>query len=215
MIYFITDGEFIKVGTAGNVRARISGLTGGNARKLTLLASCGGGKRLEKRLHHVLPRRAVPSREWYRPSTVLSDLIASVAAGDGSAEYLASLVEKMEASKAAAKAAAKESNRAHKAEFLARSAAMMNRLVEKHGVAKVLEYSGQTIGALDLQCKGKITPGSLVFARLGVLDPDEVWELTCPGQPRRMVPAPTMLPELREAQKALNALICKAERLAA
>lgn len=210
MIYFITDGTFIKIGTAKCVKARLSGLVGGNARSLTVLATCEGDKSIEKRLHHAVPSRVPGSREWFKKSSTLANLIDAVAAGDGSLPHLTSLVAAMEADIAEQRSRGKAQAKADKVAFRARSAAMIERLCKKYGTRTVAAYSGQTIGAISYQRRGQMIPGSLAITRLGMLDRDEVDRLMRP-----CAAPPPILPDLRAAQVAINALICRAERIAA
>lgn len=71
MIYFVTDGEFIKIGRAENVADRIKGLQTGNARQLYLLASEPGERDAERAIHKAFEPTRIPYGEWFVPSRAL------------------------------------------------------------------------------------------------------------------------------------------------
>lgn len=65
MIYFISDGEYLKIGyTAGDIEARITALQVGNARKLKLVGHIDGGRETEAMLHRVFHEFNVGG-EWF------------------------------------------------------------------------------------------------------------------------------------------------------
>ena len=65
MIYFISDGEYLKIGyTSGDVETRISALQIGNARKLQLVGYIDGGRETEAILHRVFHEFNVGG-EWF------------------------------------------------------------------------------------------------------------------------------------------------------
>ncbi len=65
MIYFITDGEYLKIGfTESNIEARIANLQVGNARKLKLVGLIDGGRESETVLHRVFYELNVGG-EWF------------------------------------------------------------------------------------------------------------------------------------------------------
>lgn len=65
MIYFVTDGEYLKIGyTDNDVESRISALQIGNARKLKLIGVIDGNRDDEATLHYVFRGLRV-SGEWF------------------------------------------------------------------------------------------------------------------------------------------------------
>jgi hypothetical protein len=64
-VYFITDGEFIKIGVAVDPQKRLNGLQTGNPRQLRLLGTVPGGTSLERGLHACFQARHVHG-EWFR-----------------------------------------------------------------------------------------------------------------------------------------------------
>lgn len=79
MIYFITDGEYVKIGfTSGSdVDNRLNALQIGNARKLTLLATIEGGRESELALHSVFEGLRVRG-EWFKltlPDEMIEDIV--------------------------------------------------------------------------------------------------------------------------------------------
>lgn len=66
MIYFITDGEYVKIGFTDkdDVQQRLSTLQTGNARELTLLGTMQGGRESEMLLHQVFSSLRVRG-EWF------------------------------------------------------------------------------------------------------------------------------------------------------
>lgn len=78
MIYFISDGEFVKVGTSRSLSQRLQTHRTSNAKPIEVLAVSDGDEKLERRLHKVLPRRLRKGGEWFGVSDVLLNLIATV-----------------------------------------------------------------------------------------------------------------------------------------
>lgn len=74
MIYFITDGEYCKIGFAHNARKRIKDLQIGSARKLTLLATVPGGPDVEAIYHNTFKDLRVRG-EWFRMAPELISFI--------------------------------------------------------------------------------------------------------------------------------------------
>lgn len=69
-IYFISDGEFIKIGFAEDWHSRLKDLQVANARRLTPLLVLEGGGRMEKHLHWLFRAYRVAG-EWFRPAPEL------------------------------------------------------------------------------------------------------------------------------------------------
>lgn len=65
-VYFISDGEFIKIGFANNWVVRRRDLQIANARKLIALLVFEGGFRMEAHLHSLFSAHRVLG-EWFRP----------------------------------------------------------------------------------------------------------------------------------------------------
>ena len=64
MIYFISDGQYTKIGVADNPEKRLMELQTGNARKLELLTSINGSYGEERKIHSVLNKHRVLG-EWF------------------------------------------------------------------------------------------------------------------------------------------------------
>jgi T5orf172 domain. len=79
MIYFITDGEYIKIGyTRTYPIIRLKELQTGNPKPLKLLATMEGGLSLEKELHNTFrPYKA--QGEWFRSSGEILEYITTYA----------------------------------------------------------------------------------------------------------------------------------------
>lgn len=66
-VYFVTDGECIKVGFSREPKSRLGALQVGNARNLRLLATVPGTEEIESALHLKLAHLRLPDRrEWFR-----------------------------------------------------------------------------------------------------------------------------------------------------
>lgn len=78
-VYVITDGEFIKIGSAKYVFARLDNLQVGSPRQLNLMLNLPGGARHERELHEWFGADKVRRKgEWFNPSIELTNYIASV-----------------------------------------------------------------------------------------------------------------------------------------
>lgn len=77
VVYFVQggDGTPIKIGTSVNVRARVSGLQGGNGHRLRLLGWMRGSRVEEQRLHRMFHAERQHG-EWFKPSKALLSFIA-------------------------------------------------------------------------------------------------------------------------------------------
>lgn len=53
MVYFITDGEFIKIGKANDPNQRLSELQTGNPKPLWIIKQIKGDEKQERRLHQI------------------------------------------------------------------------------------------------------------------------------------------------------------------
>lgn len=63
-VYFITDGEFVKIGTAYDVSARLKDLQTGNPKRLKILVVTTGGFKTEKKYHRMFDLYKTVG-EWY------------------------------------------------------------------------------------------------------------------------------------------------------
>jgi DNA-directed RNA polymerase subunit F len=79
-IYFISDGEFVKIGRATNVATRLSDLQVASPRNLTVLAIVDAPPHSERELHRLFEDWHVRG-EWFR----LSDQIRSFITAEGRA----------------------------------------------------------------------------------------------------------------------------------
>ena len=71
MVYFITDGEFIKIGKANDPIERMRTMQTGNARKLKMLGYYEDyDEELEGYMHKIFAKDRVRG-EWFKPSTDL------------------------------------------------------------------------------------------------------------------------------------------------
>ena len=77
-IYFISDGEFIKIGyTDRDVESRLKSLQTGNPKKLVLLGQMDGNESKEADLHEQFKALRAHG-EWFKSSSVLTRYIQSV-----------------------------------------------------------------------------------------------------------------------------------------
>lgn len=76
MIYFITDGEFTKIGKTNNVSKRLSSIQTGNPKHIRVALVFKGGEKKEKELHEFFRKRRVVG-EWFNgvPESFINDLI--------------------------------------------------------------------------------------------------------------------------------------------
>jgi hypothetical protein len=79
-VYFIRDGEYIKIGRTTNIKQRMSGLQGHNPRPLELLASVVALSSLEPTLHFKFRHLRI-RREWFRAEPDLLAFIAAINSG--------------------------------------------------------------------------------------------------------------------------------------
>jgi hypothetical protein len=79
-VYFVSDGEHIKIGRAVNVVARLRGMQTGSAKPLTILATFLTAESIETELHRRFKAARVTG-EWYRPVPELLTFIERVKSG--------------------------------------------------------------------------------------------------------------------------------------
>ena len=73
MIYFITDGTYIKIGyTKNSIQKRLKQLQTSNAKKLYILGWVNGDEKTEKQLHKKFEQFRIRSNgEWFMPEEQL------------------------------------------------------------------------------------------------------------------------------------------------
>lgn len=76
-IYFVSDGDAIKIGIAANPTERLSDLQIGTSRPLTLLTFCRGTRKDEARLHRQFDELSL-GREWFEKTPALMEFIEHV-----------------------------------------------------------------------------------------------------------------------------------------
>lgn len=181
MIYFITDGEFFKVGTAVNLQSRLSTIRGANARQIEVLATCRGGRSLERRIHKALPNRVRLNGEWFGPSAVMDDLISAVNR-DG-----AKAAERFVAEHETAQSPTDWGD--FQEQFDAAARGVLSIACAKHSVKQVAAVAGVTAASIRLYLSGKARPGALALSRLGKLEPRLVGLLFGAGSSNRRIAA--------------------------
>jgi hypothetical protein len=73
-VYFITDGEAIKIGKADKPKSRLSGLQTSHHKPLRFLATMPGGAELERELHGVFAQFRIRG-EWFKDCREIRDFI--------------------------------------------------------------------------------------------------------------------------------------------
>lgn len=73
-VYFITDGEAIKIGKANNPKSRLAGLQTSHHKPLRFLATMPGGSELERELHRVFSAYRIRG-EWFKDCKDIRDFI--------------------------------------------------------------------------------------------------------------------------------------------
>jgi len=88
-VYFVTDGEAIKIGKANNPKVRLSGLQTSTHKPLTILAVTPGNETLEREFHRVFHSKRLRG-EWFEDCVDVRALVDDINSGRyGSAEGLA------------------------------------------------------------------------------------------------------------------------------
>lgn len=93
VVYFAQEGSdgAIKIGWSSRIDRRLSNLSTGNSRSLSLLHSIPGGVSLEIHIHELLSADRIRG-EWFNPSPAVLNLIEKVRSG-GSAVFGAGFAE--------------------------------------------------------------------------------------------------------------------------
>lgn len=82
-VYFVTDGEFIKIGYSINWPVRIAQIQAYNPRELTVLAVFRGTMAYEWGLHQRFAQHRIRSgNEWFRDCQEIRDFIANAPASE-------------------------------------------------------------------------------------------------------------------------------------
>ncbi len=77
-VYFIADGEFVKIGYSADWRSRLKALQTSNPRELSAVAVIAGTIADERALHkRFAADRLRPDNEWFRFSEAIRDFIAT------------------------------------------------------------------------------------------------------------------------------------------
>lgn len=162
MIYFVTDGEFVKIGTSNDPHRRISDFQVGNPRALTLIATIEGGHHLEKKIHKILPNRT--SGEWFGKSAALEELIDCLNSADPTSSVIA-FTEARLAEKAAWLNRFKGKWPEIDAQWRAAVQSAYNDAIEQHGRHEVARVTGVTPNMVRLIARGKAIPNGIPWTR--------------------------------------------------
>jgi hypothetical protein len=172
MIYFITDGLHIKVGTALDLKKRLGQIKAGNPRQLSVLATCEGGHALEQDLHRALSRyRAEGSAEWYLPALPIRRLVRRVARSGPSAVH-----SRIAARKRSIRMSRSKSDLAAK-KFGTDLARFIGDLTAERGTKAIADMIGVTEASVRLNRQGKVQMTALNLAKLGCYEPVRVQAL--------------------------------------
>lgn len=88
-VYFVTDGEAIKIGKANNPKSRLSGLQTSHHKPLTILAVTPGNETLEREFHRIFDSKRLRG-EWFQDCDEVRALVDDINSGRyGSTERLA------------------------------------------------------------------------------------------------------------------------------
>ena len=73
-VYFMSDGEAIKIGKANDIKARLSGLQTSTHRPISVLGAVAGGYRKERLLHRMFADRRLRG-EWFEDCAEIRDYV--------------------------------------------------------------------------------------------------------------------------------------------
>lgn len=183
-IYFLTDGELIKVGYARIVSERIDAIQCGNGRKIECICAVPGTVKLERALHRELPDRAVG--EWFKPSAKLIRLIRQIITTPVAhrSGCVPAFLAYESAKKARSQAVWERRYARLRARLKAETQALISELAERYGAKQLGQAIGFSEGAVRFWIAGHSMPNALAFARLGCYFPDRITDLQRPlGQP--------------------------------
>ena len=77
-VYFVSDGEAIKIGKANDPKRRLGGIQTGTARPLSLLGVVPGGRRMERRIHREFQAHRLRG-EWFADCAEIRSYISAKA----------------------------------------------------------------------------------------------------------------------------------------
>lgn len=86
MIYFITDGEYLKIGKATNLANRFQALQCASPKKLYIVATIDGIYKEESKLHKKFNNIRY-NREWFYYTKELQDFIYNLESMDETVQY--------------------------------------------------------------------------------------------------------------------------------
>jgi|13_taG_2_1085334.scaffolds.fasta_scaffold121632_2 hypothetical protein len=76
-VYFITDGEYIKIGKAKDPQERLNGLQTGNPKNLFIIATINGDEAVEYQMHHRF-KQWHHRGEWFKATPEMIKKISEV-----------------------------------------------------------------------------------------------------------------------------------------
>lgn len=211
MIYFITDGEYYKIGYADDVEKRLNNLKTANPRPLKVLATCEGNIQFETKIINMLPGRMGPRTEWFEATPELMELIQDVRErGD------VAVKERLARKEAKRNLRPKIDFTEHDKRFRQAIVTCFARLEKQHGqggLAKILRCSPQSVRNY---VRGSSMPLPLILLRLNRSFPETYPELFCIPSSNPALPFTRPNPSkweqhLKAAQAALGNLIFQAE----
>lgn len=193
VVYFLSDGELIKVGYATCTAERLHDLQTGNGRLIERLCEAPATLKQEYKLHSLLPARA--QGEWFHPSEKLMRLIRRIVAtpiGER-AKCVPNFIQEELAKKARRKVVYALQHGRLIRRLRAETAELVNDIVAEHGTEDLAKAIGFTDGAVRWWKSGKAMPSALAMARIGAHFPDRVMDLHRPlGQPSLIARAERM-----------------------
>jgi hypothetical protein len=80
-VYFLEDGQAIKVGYTSNLGRRINGLTGNASREIRLIGSVKGDRAVERAIHAELSAHHIKG-EWFADNPAVRAVVARCLGGD-------------------------------------------------------------------------------------------------------------------------------------
>ncbi len=86
VVYFIRDGDYVKIGVSGNVEKRMDAMLGHNPHEIELLACFPGTTRTEKALHALFAFCRY-RREWFYATPQIYDFINAARENEGSSLF--------------------------------------------------------------------------------------------------------------------------------
>lgn len=180
MIYFISDGELVKVGFALSVESRILDIQCGNGRKIAPICTAPGTMKMERELHAILPARQ--NGEWFAPSRKLLRLLRIVATtAPGARERC---IPDFIANERVKQARFLAAHRLRGDRMVARLRRELSELIEDlaqtYGPANLARAIGYSEGAIQFWLRGETRPSAHAVLCIGAYFPDRVSDLVRP-----------------------------------